>query len=316
MVANTNTQIQKAAEMKPAAPAKTTLREYLELRRSHIAEVLPRHMTPERLIKVALTAYNKTPSLMNCTFESLFLAIMQAAELGLEPGGPLKHAHLVPYKDQCTLIVGYGGYIELARRSGEIESIEVHPVYERDRFTLKFGLNTVLEHEPFLDGDAGPMKLCYAVARLKGGGHQLEVMTYAQIKAIGDAQLAKIRDERKRADSPWNTSFSEMARKTLVRRIAKYLPLSPEKAELLAKALELENDDAPTIDIVAEAPKVVQSRTAAVLERVKEQAHAEPAHVEQPAQTPEHDPNTGEVIPPAPTVTASPSGKVQIVDQP
>lgn len=287
--------IQKAQTQAPA-----TFKDYLELRKANLRDVLPKHLTPERVCKVALVAYNKTPKLRECTMESLFLSIMQASELGLEPGGALGHAYMVPFKSDCTLIVGYRGLIELARRSGEIESIEAHVVHERDTFTLRFGLNAALDHEPCLSGDPGEMRFVYAVAKLKGGCVQFEVMTRDQVDKI----RARSRSGN---NGPWVTDYEEMARKTVVRRLIKYLPLSAERAEPLAKALELE-DEGPTIDVSAEPPAPKAGRAAAVLERVKEQTiEASPE--------PEIDPNTGEVIPPAPAITEAAGGKVKIIEE-
>lgn len=293
--------------------APQSFKEYLELRKQALQGVLPRHLTPERVVKVALVAYNKTPKLRECTMESLFLAIMQAAELGLEPGGALGHAYLVPYKDQCQLIPGYRGLIELARRSGEIESIEAHVVHERDKFTLRFGLNAALDHEPHLEGDPGEMRFVYAVAKLKGGATQFEVMTKDQVDKIKSRSRAS-------NNGPWVTDYEEMARKTVVRRLIKYLPLSTERAEPLAKALELE-DEGPVIDVAADVPALppAQTRTAAVLDRVKGQtAQAAPATPEPAAQVTGTGEPPKDVKPPtteqAPEVHASPNGKVTIID--
>lgn len=244
-----------------AKPASKTvvLRDYLEARRKTLAEVLPRHLTPERIIKVALAAFSKTPKLQECTIESVAQSVMMAGELGLEAGGALGHAYLVPYGNACTLIVGYRGLIRLARQSGEIDSIEAHPVYEKDKFKLRYGLQQELEHEPYLAGDPGPLLFVYAVARLRDGGTQLEVMTKAQVD--------KIRGMAKGGNSKaWSDSYDEMARKTVVRRLCKYLPLSPEKAEPLARALEVE-DQQPAIDVQSQPTE--GSRTDEVLSVLK-----------------------------------------------
>lgn len=264
-----------------------TLGQFLELRATHLARVLPRHLTPERVIKVAAIAWNKTPKLRECDMESIFMAVMQAAELGLEPGGALGHAYLVPYGSTCQLIPGYRGLIELARRSGEIESIEAHIVYERDKFTLRFGLDPKLEHEPFLDGDPGKVRFTYAVAKLKGGAYQFEVMTLAQVERIR---------ERSRAgkNGPWVTDFEEMARKTVIRRLCKYLPLSAEKSETLAKALEIDDQDyidVSTEPTPAQAEEKKQSRTDAIKAKIAAQLPSNEApQVEVPAEAPKEEP--------------------------
>lgn len=195
-----------------------------------IASRMPKHLTADRILKTALTAINKTPKLLDCTRESLMLSIMQAAELGLEPGGALGEGYLVPYGNQCQFIPGYRGLISLARRSGQIVSIEAHVVHEKDEFSCTLGLDPTLEHTPAWDeADPGPLTRVYAVAKLKDGGVQFEVMSRAHIEAIRAKSKAG-------KSGPWVDHFEEMARKTVVRRLFKYLPVSVE----LATAMELQ----------------------------------------------------------------------------
>ncbi len=216
--------------------ALNTIRDLLEKSKPKFAEVIPKHLSIDRLVRVAIAACSREPKLLLCTSTSLLNAVMQAAQLGLEPGGPLGDSYLVPYKDDCTLIVGYRGLINLARRSGQIVSIEAHVVYELDKFVCKYGLNPILEHEPDWSGDPGEMIAVYAVAKLKDGGTQCEVMTKTQIEKIRMRSAASKSDR-----SPWShkDDYFEMARKTVVRRLCKYLPLTAE----LASALEMEGDE-------------------------------------------------------------------------
>jgi recombination protein RecT len=214
-----------------------TLKDLLTRALPSMKHVLPRHLTPERLVKVALAATGRTPKLLECTPASVLECVMQAAQLGLEPGGPLGHAYLVPYGNTCTLIVGYRGLIDLARRSGEIESIEARVVFERDEFRVAYGLNPVLEHVPNLMSDPGQMIMVYGIARLRGGGVQAEVMTRSQVEGIRRRSKSG-----SRSDSPWATDYDEMARKTVVRRLCKYLPLSVELADVIEGEAKHEGD--------------------------------------------------------------------------
>lgn len=220
---------------------------FLNSKKGYLAAVLPKHLTAERVVKVAITAASRAPQLLRCTPESFALAVIQASQLGLEAGSPLGEAYLVPYGSECTLIVGYRGLIALARRSGEIESIEAHVVHARDRFELSFGLDAKLSHTPHMpvpptdldekgiarwseEANPGPLVAVYAIARLKGGAVQYEVMTRADVE--------KIRAKSKAGSTgPWKDHYEEMARKTVVRRLAKYLPMSIE----MAQALDLED---------------------------------------------------------------------------
>jgi len=232
---------QKAQPNRAPDPART-IAAYLERMKPQIALALPRHMTADRLARIALTNIRMTPQLLNCSVESLMGAIMQAAQLGLEPG-PLGHAYLVPYGRECTLIIGYKGLIDLARRSDQIVSIAAHIVYEHDDFEVTYGLEEHLIHRPVFENRGKP-KLAYMVAKLKDGGHVVEVMTVEEIEAV--------RKRSKAANSgPWVTDWSEMARKTVVRRGAKYLPLAIEVQKAIAADETVKTEIAPDMtDVV------------------------------------------------------------------
>jgi recombination protein RecT len=220
------------------------VKQLLAASKDAIASRLPKHLTADRMLKVALTSINKTPKLLQCTRESLMMSIMQAAELGLEPGGALGEGYLIPYNNkvkdangkdhwemQCQFIPGYRGLISLARRSGQILSIEAHVVHAKDQFSCGLGLDPFLKHTPaWEETDPGTLRFVYAVAKLKDGGTQFDVMSRAQVDAI--------RARSKASNSgPWVTDYEEMARKTVIRRLFKYLPVSVEK---LAQALEIQ----------------------------------------------------------------------------
>lgn len=232
-------------------PART-IAAYLEKMKPQIAMALPKHLTADRLARIALTNIRLSPKLLECSIESLMGAIMQAAQLGLEPG-PLGHAYLVPYWNkktgthEATLIIGYKGLIDLARRSDQILSISAHIVYEHDTFEVTYGLEESLVHRPVFENRGKP-KLAYMVAKLKGGAYAVEIMTVEEIEAI--------RRRSKSPDSgPWVTDWEEMARKTVVRRGAKYLPLAIEIQRAIAAdetvKTEIAADMTEVIDVTA-----------------------------------------------------------------
>ena len=199
----------------------TDFKAFLVRNSDKINEGLAKGADLKRIIKVAVQAYASTPALQNCTMESLYTAVSASAQLGLDPCGMLGSAYIVPYKTTAQLIIGYRGLIDLARRSGQIISIEAHVVHKQDRFKCVFGLEGVLEHEPCWDGNPGDVFCAYAVAKLKGGGIQFEVMTKTQIDGIRARSKAG-------KSGPWVTDYDEMAKKTVVRRLCKYLPLTTE----------------------------------------------------------------------------------------
>ncbi len=226
------------ATMKP----KDQVKHLLEQNKTAIAQAIPRHMNPERLMKVAQTAITTTPALLECYVPTLLGGIIQCAQMGLEPNTVLGHAYLVPFfnnkkgRKDAQVIIGYKGLIDLARRSGQVTSIAAHAVRKGDLFEFQYGLEEKLRHIP-AEGDRGDITHFYAVAHMKDGGHAFEVMTKAQVE--------KIRAGTK-GNKVWADHFEEMGRKTVIRRLAKYLPLSVEFATGMAQdgqpAPELEVD--------------------------------------------------------------------------
>lgn len=224
------------AKARAAATAATTAKTgtMLDIVRSksfqvQMALALPKSMTAERLTRIVMTECRKVPALMQCNQESFFGAVLQCAQLGLEPGSALGHCYLLPFgngksrdgRPNCQLIIGYRGMIDLARRSGQIVSINAYCVHEADEFEYELGLHPDIHHRPSPLAERGPVTYVYAVAVLKGGGVQFEVMSRAEIEAV--------RVQSKAGKSgPWVTHWEEMARKTVVRKLFKYLPVSIE----------------------------------------------------------------------------------------
>ena len=283
-----STQALKAvATGQPAVRKPTNFPALLDAYKGEIARALPRHLNADTMTRVALTCFRMNPKLDECKPASVFAAVIQASQLGLRPG-LLGECYLIPYKEQCQLQIGYQGLIELVRRSGLVESIGAYLVHERDTYAALFGTDPGVEHQPHLDGDRGAVKFGYAVARLKGGGTHVEVMTLAEIEAIRERSQNVRTARRFGKETPWDTDFGEMARKTLIRRICKYLPKSNEVA--LALALEdsaargaqaLNVDDAiagtfvpPPIDIEPTEPP---ERTPAAPEQPAAPAEAVPS---------------------------------------
>lgn len=279
-MSNTNT----SRAIVSSTEKQANLKSLLEKAKGSIAAVLPKHLTPDRLLKVALSATSRNPALLACTPQSILLAVMQASELGLEVGGLLGDAYFVPFKDQAQLIVGYRGMIKLARQSGELKSIEAHVVRDTDIFDLEYGLDTRLVHKPALSGELGKVVAVYAIARFKDGGYQVDVMTLAEIEAV------RLRSKASN-DGPWNTDYAEMAKKTVVRRLCKYLPLSPE----LVKALEHEaaieqNIASPVIDVEifqVEPQPEPATRADALKEKLGAKANGEAAPAAEPTKAAE-----------------------------
>lgn len=222
-----NTQ-QQAVMPRPVA----VFRDLLEKMKPQIKLALPRHVDPDRMLRIVLTTIQRTPKLLECTRESLLGCIVQCAQLGLEPDGMLGHAYLIPFfngrsnRFECQLIVGYKGLLKLARQSGEISSIVARVVHAKDEFQFEFGLERdTLVHRPTGDPDPGALTHAYAIFRLKDGAVHFDVMTVAQINRIRDSSQGYKRDK---ASSPWTHHYDEMAKKTVIRRASKMAPASIE----------------------------------------------------------------------------------------
>ena len=203
-----------------------------------IRSIMPRHMSSERLFQISLSAINHTPELMEATPETLLSCVMKCAALGLEPSAVdgLGRAYILPYRNrkagivEAQFILGYKGIIDLARRSGEIKSIHAQAVYQGDEFDC--WEDETGQHFTFRPGRDNPhtpenLTDVYVCAQLKDGGMVFERMTKAEVDAIRGRSRASQR-------GPWVTDFEAMALKTVIRRSARYLPMSVQAQEAVA----------------------------------------------------------------------------------
>ena len=226
---NLKEELAKQAE----APAPTTLKksmsiaELIKAMEPEIKRALPSAITPERFTRMALSALNNTPKLRECTQISFLAALMNAAQLGLEPNTVLGEAYLIPFKNkgvmECQFQVGYRGLINLAYRSPQIQTIQAHCVYENDLFDYELGLNPNLVHKPAMDS-RGELRCVYALFRTSNGGYGFEVMSKSAIEAHAK-QYSKAYDS---SFSPWQTDFESMSKKTVIKQVLKYAPVKAE----------------------------------------------------------------------------------------
>ena len=188
--------------------------------------VLPEHITGEKMARLALNEMRTNPLLAKIAQknpESLVASVMLASQLGLEIGGAKGHGYLVPYGDKITFMPGYRGLIALARNSGQVTSISVHIVFEKDEFDMTLGVEEKIVHKPYLEGPRGERRLVYGVAHFTDGAHHFDWMSMADVDHV------KKSSQSKGNSGPWKDHTDEMIRKTMVRRLAKYLPLSADR---------------------------------------------------------------------------------------
>ena len=212
---------QVAERGKPA-----TMQDYIKKMEGEIAKALPSVLTPERFTRITLSALSTNPKLMQTTPKSFLGAMMTAAQLGLEPNTPLGQAYLIPFKNhgvlECQFQLGYKGLIDLAYRSGQIKTIQAQVVYENDEFELVFGTEDNLTFKPKLTGERGKPISVWAMFQTKDGGYGFEVMS------MDDVRKHAQKYSKAYGNGPWQTNFEEMAKKTVLKKVLKYAPLSSE----------------------------------------------------------------------------------------
>lgn len=285
-----------------------------------LAAILPKHIAPDRVIKIAMNVYLNKPELANCTPLSMVKATLQCAELGLDPSPQLGEAYFVPFttkiktrdgnqwkeKDelQVKLMPGYVGLAKLVKQTGDVSDVYAVPVFDSEKepkwdadgrfvagFYVEEGTERKIHHIRNLTATRGELFAVYGVVKFKDGTSHFEVLSRADVE-----------DHRKvsqQADgTAWKNNFTAMACKTAIRMAVKMVPKSPEKP--LAKAIAVDEANeiggeafrfemaSDVIDTTGESapesspePTKTQSRTDELNSRL--------------GSTPPHDPKTGEL---------------------
>lgn len=238
MTVNTNglkDQLQKTTQNKALTKKGESMEELLKKMSPQIAKALPKHMTADRMARIALTAFNGNKQLQQCDKMSFLAALMQSVQAGVEPNTVLGEAYLIPYGNKCQFQIGYKGILTLCFRSGEFESIYAHEVYANDEFSYAYGLHKDLKHIPAENPEGEPIYF-YAVYHLKNGGYDFQVWSK-------DKVLTHARKFSKTFKSgPWQTNFNEMAKKTVLLQLLKYAPKSVEIAKAMAMDSTIKED--------------------------------------------------------------------------
>ena len=228
------------------------LKGLLEKSRPSISALLPKHLNPERLIRFALIAVQRQPELMECTSTSILNCVIKASELGIETIGP-GGMWIVPFRNkqgqrEATPIVDYRALMALVRRSKEVVCIDVGVVYEKDSFDYQQGTNTNILHKRYLGKDRGEILCFYAFAKLANGEVKAEIMGKDEVDVIRNRSKAS-------AVGPWVTDYTQMGKKTVIKRLCNYLPLN----EYVIQAIELDQrleEEIGIDDLIGEAVEV------------------------------------------------------------
>lgn len=287
------------------SPAET-FRDQWSKQESEVAVALPPHIPVERFMRVVMTAVSGNPDLMNADRRSLFESAMKAAQDGLLPDGrdgalvifnaKVKEDNKDVYIKKVQWMPMVGGILKKIRNSGELLSLSAYVVYENDEFQYTLGDEETIVHRPCLDSNRGDAKLVYAIAKTKDGGIYREIMTLKDVE--------KVRAVSKTGKfGPWADWWDEMAKKTVIRRLAKRLPMSSDLDDLIRRDDELYDFSGRRSDVDAQQNRI-QARgslsqllrggneTAQIGQQAQEGFQIE--HQPDEPETPASEPDTGE----------------------
>ena len=258
--------LQKAMEKKQQAKPITTgidpykkAQSYLKAMGPAISEALPKSkgMDAERLSRITLTTLRTNPKLLECSVESLLGAVLQSAQLGLEPS-LMGQCHFIPYKGQVSFQIGYKGLIDLVTRKGDVVNIVAQEVKKGDLFEYEYGRNETLKHVPAPNSQRGELEYFYAYANLKNGGFAFQVMHISEIEEVRDKHSISYKFDK--SGSIWSKHFSSMALKTVIKRLIKYLPVSVEVEQALSSDETIKKDITGEAIIIDSEPEVIEAK--------------------------------------------------------
>lgn len=253
--------IQNAAPAPTGGAKPLTLQAQINKMEGEIAKALPSVITPERFTRMVLSAVSSNPKLAQCEAKSFLGAMMAAAQLGLEPNTPIGQAYIIPYSIKGVLKaqfqIGYKGLLDLCYRSGEVSTVAAYAIHENDEYEISLGLEPKLVHKPALKDRGAPI-IYYAIFRTKSGGFAFDYMSVEEIRKHAE----KYSQSYATGSSPWTTSFDQMAKKTILKRLLKYAPMRTDfaravtqdetiKSELFEDMSEVQSEYSPE-DIVVD----------------------------------------------------------------
>lgn len=250
----TNQTAEQALELREqnGGRAVNTLADQIRAMEKQYQLAMPKGAEATQLIRDALTALRTTKNLERCEAGSVLGALMTCAQLGLRPG-VLGHAWLLPFWDRrsgghkAQLVIGYQGLVDLAYRSGHVASVIARTAYENDHFEVDYGVADTIVHKPRMDGPRGNPVAYYAIVKYVSGGYSFWVMSDQEMRSYRDNHAtAKTREGK--VFGPWVDHFEGMAHKTVLRRLAKFMPKSVELAQAIAADESVRVDLSPSME--------------------------------------------------------------------
>lgn len=261
---NTNTAVAK-----PVEKVESLIRS--DKFNQEVCKALPKHLPPDRFVRSVLVAIHKTPKLRQCSVDSIFSACLQLSSLGLEANG--RSAHLIPYGQECRPMIDYKGLVEMAYRSGDVVSIHADLICENDIF--EYNLGEIRAHVIDWKSPRGEPYAVYALAKMKSGVVASAVMSKGEIETIRKASPGGNGDI-------WRKHWGEMAKKTVFKRLSKWLPLSADIRDAAAADDYEEEEVAPkTTDTGTSRRKPIEAE--AIIE-------PKPLPLPEPEPSPEPEP--------------------------
>lgn len=267
------TRAAASSQRNDRAPARTsdsenkapTLAQMITNLKPEFEQALPKHVSVDRVMRIAITALRINRALNQCTPASFLGALMTASQLGLEVNTPAGEAYLIPYGDECTLVIGYQGIVKLFWQHPDAKHIDAQAVYENDEFDYAYGLEPFLTHKP-ARRDRGQIVAYYAVATLKTGGSAFAVLTPEDAKALRGGKVGP--DKRFKGGDPMHW----MERKTALKQMLKLLPKTVELTVAVAADEQVRTDYTSTLESIQTRPpleidgEVVDEATGEVME--------------------------------------------------
>jgi len=238
-----------------------------------IALALPRHISADHMMRIAMTEVRQNPDLQKCTPASFMGALLKAAQSGLRPG-MFGEGWIIPRwvnrtkSMEAAFQPGYMGLVQLAYRSGKVSDVTTAAVFASDHFTYTLGSDPKIEHQPDLTGErkAADIIAFYAVVRLTNGGKVMKVMRRAEVDDVRDRFAPRNREGK--IVGPWASDYQPMGEKTVLIQALKFVPKDPERSAQLAAALGAENDAIFADRVASSAMR--QAASSPVADRVAE----------------------------------------------
>jgi recombination protein RecT len=289
--------------------------ELIESKRDVLATVLPKHVSVDRLVKVTMMAISRSPDLMACDVATIYRAIWQASELGLDIAGPLPQCYLIPRKNkhrkdslEATFLIGYGGLLKLAQNHRDVEVIRAELIYRGEKF-VHDKVSGKLIHEGSLEVDTKDENLigAWACAWLRGG--------HTIARVLPRREIDQRRKRSAASDSgPWKTDYAAQCRKTALRALlmSRLVPMSVELMDQIEREQEIDGEELKAAEPVVVRRGITEppaTATENVLDPFgvagppdgyqQQPAQAgEEAEPDSPATSPAQDPLAGESTPP------------------